>query len=644
MKINYSINNENLEVNSKQDNVNYLLVNKNNYFSQNSINNQTHFQGFYFQTKDWNFAKLIDEIKFDTKSDIINITQKIQNKSNKKIQLEFNNGNKINYDLIKENVLELKLNNNCDFEIILDGKTESDYDNQGRIYELNSDKLNKNITIKYTKYKSNNLNEIDYVLFLRILKLNNKFNKTKINYELINNWISKNYDYDSEREGNKDYYVNNYIKIKNAETKSKFYFICSYDETELNKLTTELIKDLKLDLDHHENFFDNNQIAKINWIKDKRIKFSYLNAIKSFNELTKGKGIIAGYYWFNQFWTRDESISLGAKIELNELNLTKDILNLRSKILENGRVPNRFPYSELDSADGVGWIFTRYLNILEKIDINNLNNTCKKTISDIFTNEELEILKNKLAKAITLLENNYLVDGLFVSDVKETWMDTSPNHIDDRKGARIEIQALILNMYKLAQKLDLDKEINSNKENKLKSKIRNEFLIVNSDNEKILCDGIVNNQKDMSIRPNIFLTHYIYPELFNKDEWETIFEYVLSKLWLDWGGLSTIDINDSRFVNTHTGINNLSYHRGDSWFFINNIAAISMNKINRSKFKNYVDTIIEASSKDILENGIIGSCSEISDANNQTAKGTWSQAWSTSTYIELILNKYNLKQ
>ena len=114
------------------------------------------------------------------------------------------------------------------------------------------------------------------------------------------------------------------------------------------------------------------------------------------------------------------------------------------------------------------------------------------------------------------------------------------------------------------------------------------------------------------------------------------FENSLKSLWLGWGGLSTIDINNKLFTDDHTGEINKSYHRGDSWFWLNNLAAIELNKINPKKFQNQIQKIISASTEDILWKGCIGCASELSSAKELKSQGCFNQAWSDAMYIEMV--------
>jgi predicted amidohydrolase len=92
---------------------------------------------------------------------------------------------------------------------------------------------------------------------------------------------------------------------------------------------------------------------------------------------------------------------------------------------------------------------------------------------------------------------------------------------------------------------------------------------------------------------------------------------------------------------------NESYHRGDSWYFVNNIAAICMidldKKTGTNNFSKYYNDIIQASTDGILKYGTVGYLAEVSSASKREDKGCLGQTWSICTYVELIKKKYNLK-
>jgi glycogen debranching enzyme len=90
------------------------------------------------------------------------------------------------------------------------------------------------------------------------------------------------------------------------------------------------------------------------------------------------------------------------------------------------------------------------------------------------------------------------------------------------------------------------------------------------------------------------------------------------------------------FQNSHTGINNKSYHRGDSWYFVNNIAAMSLAKLDYNKYKDQIEKIKNASVNEMLYSGFLGQCAELSSAEKQDSSGCLAQAWSASTLSELL--------
>ena len=80
----------------------------------------------------------------------------------------------------------------------------------------------------------------------------------------------------------------------------------------------------------------------------------------------------------------------------------------------------------------------------------------------------------------------------------------------------------------------------------------------------------------------------------------------------------------------------MSYHRGDSWFWINNITAIVMHQVDKEFFSKYINKILEASTWELLYMGITGYAGELSSAKELRSEGCSAQLWSNSTYIELI--------
>ncbi len=343
---------------------------------------------------------------------------------------------------------------------------------------------------------------------------------------------------------------------------------------------------------------------------------AYSCASASLYRLLTADGILAGYPWFFQVWSRDEAISSRALSLLGFGKESKSILLRQLAALKaDGRTPNIFSaaYSSGDGpapvacADGVGWVFLRLGGLARML-----------------TPAEQKDAAAKLEGCIASLRQNYEKSGLIYSGQLETWMDTAVAD-DTRQGFRIEIQALQLAMYRLALRLTGKKEYES-LENQLAEKVRSGFW-----NDRILADGL----GDFTARPNAFIAAYVYPELLSKAEWGVCFENLLKELWLPWGGIATISRSSPLFRSRYSGEPPYSYHRGDSWFWINNLAAIVMHRVDRRKFRPYIQSIFQASRKDILWKGAVGCHSELSSAEAQRAEGSLSQAWSAAMFIEL---------
>jgi hypothetical protein len=335
------------------------------------------------------------------------------------------------------------------------------------------------------------------------------------------------------------------------------------------------------------------------------IDLAYKCCINSLDQLTTPDGIIAGFPWFFQNWTRDELISIK--------NLNKDLkrrilLRYLEHIKDDGRIPNILSDTGSGNADSIGWLFKRIDESLE-----------------MFTLKERKIIRDRLIKSIARLNENYVGGLLMFNNSQETWMDTSFGD-SGRGGARIEVQCLLLEMYRLTYRLTRNEKF-SHMEKILRDMTREKFW-----DEHILKDGL----NDPTIRPNAFIAAYVYPELLSRGRWITCFENVLPRLWCDWGGLSSIDREDPLFLGRSTGEDPRSYHRGDSWYFMNNLAALVMYGMGEGRFKVYINKIVKASTEDVLWRGMIGHHSEISSAVKPESLGCGAQAWSAAMYIELI--------
>jgi hypothetical protein len=320
------------------------------------------------------------------------------------------------------------------------------------------------------------------------------------------------------------------------------------------------------------------------------------------------KALRAGLPWFFQVWRRDEAVSLGG-LSIFDSKAAQEILwHQLDELAASG---HKFG----ESADAIGWLFLRAGELIRagKID------TAGK--QKIFT-----ALKRSIEKLLAEDTKNLLA----VSGPKMTWMDSL-----GRAGAAIEIQALRLNMYRVAGVIAPDEEQKTNYrelEELTASAVRRAFFANGKLSDLVDPDG---GWTDGRGRPNIFLAAYVYPQLLEENEWRAVFDKALPALWLDWGGLSTLDKSDPEFREKDTGVDPAAYHNGDSWFWVNNLAAVVLSRFGRDKYGAFIEKIFEASKNDILWNGAIGCASEISPAGGYVPAGCANQAWSDATFLEL---------
>ncbi len=498
------------------------------------------------------------------------------------------------------------LEREAEITLVLDSRKMYDFDEWGRNYKI-QEKDGK-IIVTYTKEKKG---KKEYEIYLAILP-------DRLDYDKIGKWREVDYSYDSARKSKSKMYVYDALKLRAKQV--VFGFSTSKEkaiqEAEFAKNNIEALKKEKLDELH---------TLKLGFMLDRQIKMAYLCAQDSLNNLicniNSEEGILAGLYWFDQFWSRDELVSLKALILEGKYKLVKQILfKYIRKIMTDGRLPNRIPEWG-KSADSIGWLFKRVSDLIEILEEKGI---LMKTIS---RTEAMEF-KSAVEKASLSIKKNYSSeDGLILNKEKETWMDSVA-----RDGARIEIQAMQLNMYKLMKKLC--KKLKDNAGYMLAEKSEKELLEVvrkNFWNKHYLNDGL----NDKTIRPNVFIAYYIYPELLTQKQWMKCFSNILPRLWTGLG-YSSLDMHHPNFQPYHTGEDDRSYHSGDSWHWINCLATICLFRLGKFRFYKHIQKPAMAAANDILWQGIPGSASEISSAKDHKAFGCFDQAWSNALFIEMI--------
>lgn len=572
-----------------------LLVNKKGSYFLHPLSDQfSNYQGLYYArpTKDeWELFKLIDRL-----STTNSITKII--KRPKSISFEGRFTEK--YTLLEhENILVYEAEHATDHHgfLDLDMRPIYDFSVEGRLADFEI--INGEILV----YEHQGIT-------LAI--------KPSCFFKLKDEWVKRDYAFDYKRqESHAEWYVHRRIEF-NFEKKNKIIFSFADDKQKAIDALSRNIKELVLKQELYEqeciNKFMQNKFDDLTCYKT-IAKSSLDNLYVAPHSV---KGIYAGLPWFFQFWSRDEALSVKPMFDVESTRKMKEFFFNRLDILKDGRISNRTPKSLLSSADGVGWMFFALRSFLDYLK--------QKKLYDLsITTQDKEKIKELLIRSIELLEQNYLKQGLIQNTKDETWMDTTWGN-DDRDGACIEIQALMLNMYKFAYEMTQN-QMYQEKEHDLKVQTLLDFYTDN-----VLCD----RAHDKTSRPNIFLAWRAYPELLENHEWQQAFDHAIETLWCDWGGFSTIDKSHPLYTEYYSGQNNKSYHRGDSWFFVNNIAAQALITIDSSKYFNQIKAVLEASTLDLAWRGFLGYSSEVSSAHHFDPNASLAQAWSLATYVELI--------
>ncbi len=568
------------------------------YFSQGIKKNYSFYQGFanrYPEDDVWTLFTFIERLM--PEREIIELQQTILQTT-----LVTRKGS-VSFSCSDKNTLEIRLSELQELHLTIDPRKIYDFSTDGRTFRFFIEN-----GIQFIEYTKKNSCE-EYNLYLGIIGGTIKNEQSGV-------WVPRDYEYDKQRNNaTTTQYVYDGLVITPIE--KTIHCIQGRTKEEIVELAKQIGQSDQQRIKVEPTLLCSNDEEYL----------AYLMSLKSLNDLlidtAEGTGIYAGFYWFFHYWTRDEAITLGGLIAEKTIPdvVKKILLRMFSKVGFDGRMPNRFPPSLLGTSDGGGWAVKRFFDAI-----------------DLFSESEREQIIDTIEESVKRLLEHHTMDDFEINDDKETWMDTTGGVPDTRSGMRIEMQALRLLQYR---ELSYVRPSASEHYKQLEAVLREKVKDLLFDGKR-LADGATYDEEqkrwvvDTTQRPNIFLAYYLYPELLTANEWERVFDSAIEALWLEWGGFATIDKKHPWFKESYTGENNASYHRGDSWFFVNHLAAIAMHSLNADKYKENISKILEATKQEIFQMGILGANAEISSAEKLRPEGTWQQAWSMGTFIELI--------
>lgn len=496
------------------------------------------------------------------------------------------------------------------FTLTLDCKRLYDESEEGRIYSVQlrpaaqpggGERLANVaiIDVTYMKHSDGNLSSKEYELHVCIA--------TTMRAELIKEWRHVEYPYDARRGTRNTRWVYDLLSLTGT---GKVAIAASTSQQHAQRDAVDAL----IMQQHPRNIPALPTMRQLAW--------------RSLDALRTRDGIMAGLPWFFDYWSRDELIACGGLIESKEYSAAISILDKwYGAIRADGTLPAIYPDEGLDSSDAPGWLGKRTRDMLVRMSDEGMGHLVPR--------EKLERWREKTGMLLDAAQTR-MQDGLVRSGPNTTWMDTS--HDDDgREGYRIEIQALYLALYDCHAHLCAVTMTPIDLARQQQARATLEAVRSRMVKDGRLLDGLrADRTPDETVRPNIFIAWYVAPKLFTDAEWQGFFSAALPKLWLPWGGLASIATDHPNYHAHYSGESVASYHRGDSWYYVNNIAAMALRAVDAAGSQRHVDAIIAASVADLLWQGCCGHCSELSSAAAQEAAGTHCQAWSASTLLELL--------
>jgi glycogen debranching enzyme len=422
---------------------------------------------------------------------------------------------------------------------------------------------------------------------------------------------------------------------------------------------------------------------------DQRLNQAWLWALASFDALNMnevesdlGKGIYAGYPWFQDYWGRDSFIALRALTVTGQYDLASANLEsfLKYQMLDSlnplyGKIPNRVRPGDIiyNTADAT----PRFIIEADRYIAYSKDTAFAR-----------RIFPNIQAAVDGTLRYRTDNEGLLVHGDADTWMDAvGPKGPYSPRGNRaVDIQALWIDALQAAANIarfkrgeaadKLTTRAQENRDKALAGFLKH-FVVDKTDSLKennSLLDAISSEDvPSPQVRPNAFFAYHLLPGTQPKRD---LARQLTEKLGTPWGVLS-LDADDPWFHPYHKAEpiyeQDASYHNGIVWLW--NTGAWVEALVRHGHFeqawvvtKNYVDLM--------LDNITLGTLPELIDAMprkgrfihefpsekefqgisrldqmslRNTSKrspevpalsGTWSQAWSLSEFIRNIVEDY----
>jgi glycogen debranching enzyme len=423
---------------------------------------------------------------------------------------------------------------------------------------------------------------------------------------------------------------------------------------------------------------------------DSRLNDAWVWALSSFDALNMneeetglGKGIYAGYPWFQDYWGRDSFIALRALTVTGQFKLAAENLesflkfqNLDSSSTDFGKIPNRVRPDEI------------------------IYNTADATPRFIIEADRYVAYSGDTAFARRIFPNvdaairgtlRYRADGnaMLIHGAADTWMDAvgPQGPYSPRADRAVDIQALWIdalagasNLARFKRGLQADELVrlaNVTRDQAIESFqlfFRNPSAADPESTNPLLYDAVgKDGTPSTQLRPNMLFATHLVPGTKTKHD---ITLQATKRMGTPWG-ISSLDPSDPKFLAYHKAEplyeQDASYHNGIVWLWNSGIwieMLLRHGMIDQAwdVTRNYVDIMLDNITLGTLpelidskpRKGIFADTypdadnfARISRLDQMSLKneaevaphipalsGTWSQAWSLSEFIRNIAEDY----
>lgn len=360
----------------------------------------------------------------------------------------------------------------------------------------------------------------------------------------------------------------------------------------------------------------------------------------SYRESTKGKTILAGFPFFED-WGRDTMIAvMGCCLSSHQFEAAESILRTFMAYCDKGLMPNLFP--EGTNAPGYNTVDAALLFVVAVYEY------YQRTKSLDFAKEAYPVMEEIIHwyKKGTDFEIHMDEDGLIMAGGgydQVTWMDVRVENIlpTPRHGKPVEINAywynalLIMDFFTKA----LGKEAKEDYVG-LSEKVKESFCTQFWNEEKqCLKDVISGTSADEQIRCNQIWAISLPFSILPREQELAVVETVFRKLYTP-NGLRTLAPEDKQFRPFYGGAQldrDLAYHQGTVWPFPMGGYYLAYLKVHDYSEEAVATvkaqlTAVEAA----LREGCVGQLPEILDGENPvSSKGCFAQAWSTGEILRV---------